>query len=190
MIFEQILTGFYENFSYLIADEQTKEGVIVDPSFEPQNILPFIKDIKIKYIINTHSHEDHIKGNSFIQEKTNAKILHYPEIKEGDIIKIGKLKLKIIHTPGHSPDGICILIENKLLTGDTLFVGNIGGTGPRFEESSEKELYDSLTRLIKLPDKTEIWPGHDYGNTTFSTIAIEKKENIMIRHIMENHNKT
>lgn len=188
MIFKQIPSGYDRNFSYLIADEKSKEAGIIDPSTDISKIKEEIKNLKLIYIINTHSHFDHTAGNKELKELTNAKIMqhesskekHNISVKDNQEIKLGKLTLKVIHTPGHAKDHICILIENKLLTGDLLFVGKIGGTGPYFKDSNSKEEYDSLRRIMGLDENIEVYPGHDYGIQPSSTIKNEKEKNPFI----------
>ena len=99
------------------------------------------------------------------------------EVKDGDIFKLGALELRIIHTPGHCQDGMCILIENKLITGDTLFVGKVGGTD--LEEGARLE-YESLQQLMQLDENLEVYPGHDFGAQPSSTIGYEKRNNPFI----------
>jgi glyoxylase-like metal-dependent hydrolase (beta-lactamase superfamily II) len=190
MIFIQIHAGCLDNFAYVIGDEKTKIGVVVDPSSGVDEILKIIKEknLKIKYILNTHSHSDHTSGNGKLAVKTGAKIVMHEKapakkdiaVKDGDVIQFGNLNVKVIHTPGHSPDSVCFLIDNKLLTGDTLFVGECGRTDI-FGGSSE-ELYDSLfNKLINLDDDIEVYPGHDYGDKPSSTMGFEKKHNYTLK---------
>lgn len=189
MILKQILSGHDRNFTYLIADKKTKEAAIIDPSLDISQILEEMKSFKIKYIINTHHHPDHIMGNKKIHLETKAKIIqhnlspieHDISVKDNQEIKLGKLILKFLYTPGHSIDHICILVENKLFTGDLLFVGNIGGTGPYFEGSNQEQEMKSLQKIMKLPDNTEIYPGHDYGDKPTSTIKHEKETNLFLK---------
>jgi hydroxyacylglutathione hydrolase len=188
MILKQIHSGYDSNFTYLIADEKTKDAIIIDPSVDISKIKEEIKEFKIKYIINTHSHEDHIAGNEGLINLTNAKVIQHefsPEkhdisVKDNQEIKFGEITLKFIYTPGHIKDHICILVEDKLFTGDLLFVGTIGGVGPRFKGSNLKEEYNSLQRISKLNDNIEIYPGHDYGPKKSSTIGYEKQHNIFL----------
>jgi len=174
MFFKQLEGGYDYNFSYVIADEETKDALIVDPFSD--EILSIInkEKFKLQFLLNTHSHFDHMQGNKIILEKTKTKLI-IPKDKQ--IIKLGKLKMQALFTPGHAPDHFCFLIENKLITGDLLFVGAIGGTGNFFKGSDEKEEFRSLAKILKLPDNTEIWPGHNYGSKKSSTIGHEKKTN-------------
>src|SRR3989338_10380234 len=195
MIFRQIAVGNMDNFVYLIGDD--KECALIDAGWDCDKIIKISREFrtKIKKIIITHTHYDHINDLNSIFEKTNAVVyVHHTGIEaikkinnkinlvgiaDGDVIEIGRLNAKIIHTPGHIPDAICILVENKLFTGDTLFVGSIGRTD--FPESNPHDMKASLNKLKKLDDNIEVWPGHDYGKTKFSTVGKEKKSNYFMR---------
>ncbi len=190
MIFEQIPVGFMKNYSYLIGSEQTHDAAIVDPTGNIQKIIDIAERhrVNIKYIINTHSHGDHTSGNQELARRTGAKILQHERskdykdsaVKDGDTIQIGEVTVKVIHTPGHTPDSICLLTDNKLLTGDTLFVGECGRTD--IPGGDNKEMYESLLqRILKLPDELEVFPGHDYGDRPSSTLGYEKKHNYTLK---------
>ena len=196
MIFEQIPVGNMDNFSYLIGDEESKEAAVVDPGWETEKILSIAKkhNLKIKHIMVTHSHYDHVHDIKDIADATDAAVYVHKEdegeiknkgikkikiIDEGDKIIAGKLKIEVLHTPGHTPGSVCYLIDNKLITGDTLFVENIGRTD--FPGGDAKIMKKSLDRLKKLDEKTEVYPGHDYGSIKHSTIAHEKKHNFHMR---------
>ncbi|MBW2995419.1 MBL fold metallo-hydrolase [Candidatus Woesearchaeota archaeon] len=166
MKIHQIKGGYDRNFSYLVVSGN--EAVLIDP-FQDEEIDEKLKNITLKYIINTHSHFDHTEGNDYYK-KFGAEIVGFSE----DELEFGKTKIKFIHTPGHTNDSMCILIEGNLFTGDTLFVGKVGGTG---SEKQAKDEWDSLQKLMKLPDSTIIYPGHDYGVKEKSTVANEKKTN-------------
>jgi len=185
MIFQQISAGGDRNFGYLIGDEESKEAVIIDPSSSPEVFPPVAEKLglKIVYIIGTHGHGDHTSGIPALKKKTGAKVVMHSSapgnadvsVSDGDTIKLGKLELKIIHTPGHTLDSICVLAQGKLVTGDTLFVGKVGGTGT---EGAAKIEYDSLyNNLMKLDDNMEVYPGHDYGVAPTSTIGHERETN-------------
>lgn len=175
-----------DNFSYIVADDVTKEAAVVDPSFNADVIIPILKNqsLSVKYVIDTHQHTDHTAGNEIIRSRFGAKVVAQKlsridkdiGVVDGDILKLGQLVINVIHTPGHSADGICLLIENKLLTGDTLFVGECGRTD--LNDGSPKDMYLSLFhKLMKLDDKVEVYPGHDYGPTPHSTIGVERRTN-------------
>lgn len=179
-----------DNFSYIIADEITKEAAVIDPSFNTEAITQILKtqNFQLKYIINTHGHADHTAGNQELQKMFNAKIVAHKKSKinkhinleDGDTIKIGKITIKVIHTPGHTPDSICLLINEKLLTGDTLFVGECGRTD--LPGGSAEDLYNSLfKKILKLDDKIEVYPGHDYGEYPYSTIGKERETNYTLQ---------
>ena len=175
-----------DNFSYIIADDTTKEAAVVDPSFNTDAITRVLTDhdLKLKYVINTHHHNDHTAGNHDLKSHFGAKVIAHASSKtgkdigvvDGDTIKVGKVEIKVIHTPGHTPDGICLLADNKLLTGDTLFVGECGRTD--MPGGNARDMYDSLfNKLMKLDDNVEVYPGHDYGSAPTSTIGLEKRKN-------------
>jgi hydroxyacylglutathione hydrolase len=190
MFFKQI-QQHTDNFSYIIADENTKEAAIVDSSYNADEIIKVIKNekLQLKYIINTHGHSDHTAGNIELQSIFGAKIVahkqskSYPDlvvVDEGDTLDVGKISLKIIYTPGHTVDSICLLVNNqKLLTGDTLFVGECGRTD--FPGGNAKSMYESLNKLQKLNGNIEVYPGHDYGLMPSSTIEEEKKSNYTLQ---------
>ena len=189
MIFFQISASSGQNLCYLIGDEETKEAAVIDPSGEVEKIMKLAteNELRIKYIINTHSHADHTAGNNELASKTGAKLLLHKkarikkdiDLSDGDTITIGNKKIEVIYTPGHSPDSICLLLENKLLTGDTLFVGECGRTD--IPGGSSEDLYDSLFEKIKkMRDELEIYPGHDYGGQKTSTLGYEKRNNYVL----------
>jgi hydroxyacylglutathione hydrolase len=189
MFFKQI-QQHSDNFTYIIADEETREAAAVDSSYNADEIIKSIKNekLQLKYIINTHGHSDHTAGNTELQSIFKAKIIahnqskNHPDIPvdEGDTLSIGKISVKIIYTPGHSADSICLLVNNqKLLTGDTLFVGECGRTD--FPGGNTKSMYESLKKLQKLNEDIEVYPGHDYGLNPSSTIREEKKSNYTLQ---------
>jgi len=189
MIVKQLdVGGFDENFSYILADEETKEGMVIDPCGNLDIILNSIKEekIEVKYIVNTHSHADHTQGNSKILQATGAKLVCHqldapsvnPDItvEDGDVLKLGDLEVKVIHTPGHTKGSICLLADDALFTGDTLFVGYCGRTDS--PGGSSEDLYYSLfDKIARLPGDTKVYPGHNYGKKPVSTIDYEKSHN-------------
>ncbi len=180
-----------DNFSYVIADENTKEAAVVDSSFNANAIIDLLrtKKFNLKYIINTHGHSDHTAGNHELVSVFGAKIVAHKksklnsdiEVEDGEVLTVGKVSVRILYTPGHTADSMCLLVDNKkLLTGDTLFVGECGRTD--FPGGSSRSMYDSLfNKLSKLEDNVEIYPGHDYGTKTSSTIGEEKKSNYTLQ---------
>ena len=186
MFFRQI-QQHGDNFSYIIADDTTGEAAVVDSSYNAGEITRIIKaeNLKLNYIINTHGHSDHASGNQELRSISTAKIVAHnlsrinPDIKvnDGDTLNIGAIPVKVIHTPGHTPDSICLLVNNqKLLTGDTLFVGECGRTD--LPGGNSKSMYNSLFhKILKLNDNIEVYPGHDYGQKLSSTIGEERRSN-------------
>jgi len=210
MIIKQYEVGNFAVFCYLIGDEETQEGLFIDPADDARRLLAEAKSHglnKIKYIVNTHSHVDHIMGNAEMVKKTGAKIIIHEEdalalgqthssllemfgatasppadvlVKEGDAIQAGNVKLKVIHTPGHSPGGMSLYVDGMVFTGDTLFVGSVGRTD--FPGSSWDVLEASIRKkLYVLPGETVVFPGHNYGSTPTSTIQYERRHNPFVR---------
>jgi glyoxylase-like metal-dependent hydrolase (beta-lactamase superfamily II) len=144
---------------------------------------------RAKYIINTHTHFDHVIGNEQMAEVTGAKRVQHKNsqlekdiaVSDGDTIEIGSIRLRVLYTPGHSKDSICLLLDDQFVfTGDTLFVGNCGRVD--LPGSDAKEMYDSLfNRLAKLDENLILYPGHNYGPTSTSTIGHEKKTNSVLQ---------
>ncbi|MGH1566893.1 MAG: MBL fold metallo-hydrolase, partial [Nitrosopumilus sp.] len=143
---------------------------------------------KIKYIVNTHHHFDHTVGNEAMAKSTNAPIIqhenselnHDVTVKDGDYIEFGQSKLKVIHTPGHSKDSICLIGDGKIFSGDTLFVGNCGRID--LPGGSAHDLYHSLFDVLySLDDNLVMYPGHNYGNAETSTLGQEKITNLVMQ---------
>ena len=185
MIFEQIAIGGDRNFAYLVGDEQSGKALLVDPAYNQDKVLSLVTrhNLAVVYVANTHGHYDHSQLSGKIASVTGAKVLAHKSsaasgelgVEDGDELELGSLRIKILHTPGHTADSICLLVDGKLITGDTLFVGKVGGTDYGPQARAE---YDSLFgKLLKLPDEVEVWPGHDYGTRPSSTIGYERREN-------------
>lgn len=185
----QIPVGNMQNFSYIIYDEHEKVGAIIDPSWDLEKIFEFLEknNISAKFIINTHTHFDHVLGNDQVAEITKAAIIQHEKstlkkdrsVREGEIINIGQVELEVLYTPGHSEDSICLIMNKEsIITGDTLFVGNIGRVD--LPGSSPANMYDSLSRVAKLDGSLVVYPGHNYGMTPTSTILNERTNNPML----------
>ena len=190
MKIHQIEVGHMQNFTYVVEDVDTGEAIIIDPSWDLENIERVIKrnDLKIKYIVNTHHHFDHTLGNEAMAKSTGAKIVqhtaselkHDVAVKNGDKIQFGNSELLVIHTPGHSKDSICLLGDEQIFSGDTLFVGNCGRVD--LPGGSSKELYHSLSDILyNLDDNLVLYSGHNYGATPTSTLGKEKETNFVMQ---------
>ena len=186
----QIQVGNMQNFTYIVEDDDTNEGIVLDPSWDLDQIEQVItrNDLKIKYIVNTHHHFDHTRGNEALAKSTGAKIIQHEAselqnditVKDGDVINFGNSELRVLHTPGHSKDSICLIGDGKIFSGDTLFVGNCGRID--LPGGSAKELYHSLFDVLYHLDETLIlYPGHNYGPSTTSTIGKEKTTNLVMQ---------
>lgn len=187
----QIPVGQMANFTYIIADEETDEAAVIDPSWDLDKVFDVLKKNgwTAKYVINTHSHFDHVLGNEQVAKATGAKIVQHESsqldnqitVKDGDTITIGSIKLRVVHTPGHSKDSMCLVLDGQFVfTGDTLFVGNCGRVD--LPGSDPKEMYRSLFEKVgRLDEKLVVYPGHDYGTSPTSTIGHEKKFNYVMQ---------
>lgn len=212
MQFKQFYLGCLAHASYYIGSET--EAAIIDPQRDVQQYLTeaAANNQKIKYIIETHSHADFVSGHIELAQKTGAEIIFGDranttfathKVKDGDQLNVGKIKLKFLETPGHTPEGITILAENtenpngpiKMFTGDTLFIGDVGrpdlvGSKGFTAEEMASMLYDSLhDKILKLPDETEVYPAHGAGSLcgkslskeTWSTLGVQKQTNYALK---------
>ena len=185
MYLKQFRTGGDRNFGYLVADEESNQAFVVDPSHNPAKIVDEASDqgFTIRYIFCTHGHYDHINGNEEIARLTGLVPLLYGSvcpktghrIDDGVLLPLGDLDIRIIYTPGHTEDSMCLHTGDALFTGDTLFVGKVGGTG--LGADAEEEYRSLHEKLMTLPEHTRVFPGHDYGTAPHSTIGHEKKTN-------------
>jgi hydroxyacylglutathione hydrolase len=205
MIVKQMEVGHMAVFAYLVADDGGGDGLVIDPAADVDHILAVARKhkIDIKYIVNTHGHVDHIAGNVEMKEKTGASLIIHADdatmltstpammlrmfgakqsppaditVADGQLITVGNISLRVIHTPGHSPGGIALYAPGIVFTGDTLFVEAVGRTDLP-GGSWPLMLHSIQTRLLTLPDDTNVYPGHNYGRMPTSTIGHEKKNN-------------
>ena len=212
MYFKQFYLGCLAHASYLIGSEG--EAVVVDPQRDVDEYLDeaAAQGLEIKYVIETHLHADFVSGHQEIAARTGAEIIfgekagvefEHRAVRDGEVLELGKLVLRFIETPGHTPEGICVLVTDtaapdeppKLLTGDTLFIGDVGrpdlagGKGYTPQMMAEM-MYDSLHgKLLKLPDEVEVYPAHGAGSMcgrnmskeTSSTIGEQRKFNYALK---------
>ena len=188
MIFKQLFDTRSSTYTYLISSGKGREALIIDPVIE--NVTEYISllkelDLKLVKVIDTHIHADHISGLNELNKRTNcARVMGEKsksevvdiKLKDDENLNIENIKLKAIYTPGHTDCSYCYLMDDRVFTGDTLLINGTGRTD--FQNGSPHDAYNSLFgRLLKLPEKTLVYPAHDYNGKKNSTIGIEKKNN-------------
>ena len=188
MIFKQVFDKKSSTYTYLIASAKGREALIIDPVIE--NVDSYIAllnelDLKLVKVIDTHIHADHITGASRLKKVTNCSTImgeHTPadtveiKVKDEEIIKIDQIEIKAMYTPGHTSDSYSFLMDKYLFSGDTLLINGTGRTD--FQNGNSKDAYNSLfNKLLKLPEDTLLYPGHDYNGKLVSTIGNEKNSN-------------
>ncbi|MGE5429578.1 MAG: MBL fold metallo-hydrolase [Syntrophomonadaceae bacterium] len=196
--------------TYLIADEKSKDAAVIDPNIEDLDRILYMADelgLNVKFVIDTHTHADHITAAGEIKNLTGAEVIMHAKTKDkwkvvdegdkfgigdilrkntaveadrfvndGDIIKVGSLEIKVLYTPGHTDNHISLLIEGILFTGDLLLVGQAGRSD--LPGGNPSDQYESLfNKIMRLPDSTKIFPGHDYEEHEYSTLLEEKQDN-------------
>jgi hydroxyacylglutathione hydrolase len=180
-----------DNFAYLVWDENELDAVAIDPGLNADEVISRVrgKGLKVRLVIATHHHRDHSAGLAVLKKALGAEVAAYRSsclekdrsLEDGETLRVGRLAVHIIHTPGHSEDGVSILIGSAVFTGDTLFVGECGRTD--LPDGDSSAMYESLFgKLLKLGDDTVVYPGHDYGKRLHSTIGEERKTNYTLKN--------
>jgi len=207
---KQMLLGPMQNFVYIVADSETREAAVIDAAWDIDALLHAVEegDLKLKAALVTHFHPDHLGGNlmghqiegaaELLSRNLPLKVwIHKAEadyvqriagLSRNDLVltdgteelTLGDIPLRFLHTPGHTPGSQCFLVDGRLISGDTLFIGSCGRVD--LPGSDPAQMYDSLVNKLKrLPDETTLYPGHDYAGKPTSTIAEEKRRNVTMR---------
>ena len=209
VFFKQLELGPMQNFVYLVGDPETRSLAVIDPAWEIETILDVARrhDMEITHLLVTHFHPDHLGGRmmgrsvrgatELLASGVKAKVhIHKAEapyvnrvtdlsasdlstVEGGDVVNVGRIPVKFIHTPGHTPGSQCFLVGDALVSGDTLFIGSCGRVD--LPGSDPKQLYSSLKTLGDLPDNTRLYPGHNYASEPASTIGDQKRRNPFMR---------
>ena len=188
MIFKQLFDEKSSTYTYIVASGKGREALIIDPVIEHTDeyvrVLESL-DLKLVKVIDTHIHADHVTGASKLKDITKCSTImgaHSPadaveiKVKDDECINLDNLKIRAMYTPGHTSDSYSFLMDSYLFSGDTLLINGTGRTD--FQNGSSKDAYNSIfNRLLKLPENTLLYPGHDYNGKEFSTIGDERKFN-------------
>lgn len=186
-MFRQLFDKESSTYTYLLADPETGEAVLIDPVIEQvDRDLALLEELGLRlvYALDTHVHADHVTAGGVLRERTGAKVGGSPlgadcvdvHLRHGDVLEVGSLRIEVLETPGHTDDSLSFLVGDRVFTGDALFVRGNGRTD--FQNGDARTLYRSLTEvLFALPDSTRVFPGHDYRGHTMTTIGEEKRHN-------------
>ena len=201
LLIQQYEIGPLNNFLYLLGDPETKEMAMVDPAWDVDFLCKEAKKLgyKITKVFLTHAHPDHVNGldkllsihpvpvhiSKFEHPALRPKVAGLIDVTPQDKLTVGKISFDILHTPGHTPGCQCFLAQGQLISGDTLFIDGCGRCD--LPGSDPKQMYDSLyNKLMKLPNDTVIYPGHNYGNTPTDTLENQKLTNPYLQCISLN----
>lgn len=206
---KQLLLGPMENFVYLVADEDTREAVVIDAAWDIGEILKVIEqdDLKLKAALVTHFHPDHLGGKlmghqiqgaaellarnipvkvwihkaeaDYVQRISGLSRTDLMLTDGGEDLPVGNIPLRFLHTPGHTPGSQCFLVDGRVISGDTLFIGSCGRVD--LPGSDPAQMYESLVMLKSMPEETVLYPGHNYADRPTSTIGDEKRRNATMR---------
>ena len=202
MAIQTFVVGPLQSNSYLVVDERSRQAAVIDPGMESESVLEAVRHegLRVESVIITHGHFDHVFSSAAFKAETGAQVIMHPDdvplllempetarlfgfkappppqpdrlVREGDVIKVGELALRVLETPGHTPGGISLCLDNAVFVGDTLFAGSVGRTDLR-GGSLDALLRSIRTRLLTLPDWTVVYPGH--GAAT--SIGAERRDN-------------
>ena len=182
MLVRQMRVGTMQNFVYILEDEQSREAIVIDSGWQTNPIVRQAASdgVRVKFAVATHNHFDHTTTlrelaralGAQVVAHENSPIRHDLSVKDGDALAVGRSSVKVIYTPGHTEDSICLYDGANLFTGDTLFIGNCGRTD--LPGGSPEKMFRSLHDVIlRLPPETVIYPGHDYGDVPFRKLGEE-----------------
>jgi hydroxyacylglutathione hydrolase len=191
---QQLKLGPMDNFSYLAWDEETKDAAVIDPAWQPEKLLAFVKKegLNLHCVLLTHGHPDHVNAVDSLAAGAGLPVyLHEADyfmlearpaglktVADGEQVQAGSLRLGVLHTPGHTPGSVCYTGPGAVFTGDTLFIGECGRVD--LPGSSAEALYDSFVKLAALPDEATVYPGHSYNGDT-STFGVQKEYNLYLK---------
>jgi hydroxyacylglutathione hydrolase len=181
---EQIPVGTMANLVYLVIEEGSREAMVIDSGWETRPIMEAVakSGAEVKFVVATHEHFDHVSTLPELAAAFGAKVVAHEfspmacdvRVRNGEELRLGREKMTVLHTPGHTEDSICLYDGLEVFTGDTLFVGTIG----RFDRERAEAMYNSLHEVIlKLPPGTRLYPGHDYGEVRSRTLQEEREAN-------------
>jgi len=185
-----------QNFIYLLGDPARREAAVVDPGWEVPHLLKTLQEdgYRLTHVFLTHGHFDHVMGLAQLLNAADVPVyVHRDEVSslsvdpsnlkpvgDGEVVHVGDVPVMLIHTPGHTPGSQCVLVEDRLLSGDTLFIRACGRCD--LPGGDPKQLFESLSgKLKKLDDQTVLYPGHNYAEVPTSTIADEKRQNPFLK---------